>query len=37
MAYWTAPAEALDDPELMVEWARRSIAVAAARKARTAR
>ena len=37
MGYWTAPAEALDDPELMVDWARRSIAVAAARKARPAR
>ena len=34
MAYWTAPAEALDEPELMVAWARRSIAVAAARKTR---
>ena len=34
MAYWSAPAEALDDPELMVDWARRSIAVAAARKTR---
>ncbi|WP_426030387.1 TfoX/Sxy family protein [Caulobacter sp. DWP3-1-3b2] len=34
MAYWSAPAEALDEPDLMVEWARRSIAVAAARKAR---
>jgi DNA transformation protein len=34
MAYWSAPAEALDEPELMVAWARRSIAVAAARKTR---
>lgn len=37
LAYWTAPAEALDDPDLMVDWARRSIAVAAARKARKAK
>ena len=37
MAYWSAPAEALDEPELMIHWARRSIAVAAARKARKAR
>ncbi len=34
MAYWSVPAEALDEPERMVEWARRSIAVAAARKTR---
>jgi DNA transformation protein len=34
MAYWSAPAEALDDPDLMVDWARKSIAVAAARKTR---
>jgi DNA transformation protein len=34
MAYWSAPAEALDEPERMVEWARRSITVAAARKTR---
>ena len=37
MAYWTAPAEALDDPDLMVDWARKSIAVAAARKDRKPR
>ncbi len=37
MAYWSAPAEALDDGELMVAWARRSIAVAAARKDRRPR
>ncbi|MBO9560662.1 MAG: TfoX/Sxy family protein [Caulobacter sp.] len=34
MAYWTAPAEALDDPDLMIDWARKSIALAAARKDR---
>jgi DNA transformation protein len=32
MAYWSAPAEAMDDPELLVEWARRSMAVAARKK-----
>jgi len=37
MAYWSAPAEALDDSEQMVAWARRSIAVAAARKTRKAK
>lgn len=34
MAYWSAPAEALDEPDRLVDWAQRSIAVAAARKAR---
>jgi len=34
MAYWSAPAEALDDPDLMVDWARKSIGVATARKTR---
>jgi len=29
MAYWTAPIEAMDDPELLVAWARRSVGVAA--------
>ncbi|WP_414646946.1 TfoX/Sxy family protein [Caulobacter sp.] len=29
MAYWTAPVEALDDQELLLEWARKSLAVAA--------
>ena len=37
LAYWSAPAQALDEPELMVEWARRSIAVAAARRTRKAK
>lgn len=32
MAYWSAPAEAMDDPELLVEWARRSMAVAARKR-----
>jgi DNA transformation protein len=36
MAYWSAPAEALDEPDRLVDWARRSIAVAAARKVRKA-
>jgi DNA transformation protein len=34
MSYWSAPVEALDEPDLLVEWARRSLAVVAARKAR---
>ncbi|MFY8208899.1 MAG: TfoX/Sxy family protein [Caulobacter sp.] len=29
MAYWTAPAEALDDQDLLLDWARKSLAVAA--------
>lgn len=29
MAYWTAPAEALDDQDLLLHWARKSLAVAA--------
>ncbi|WP_199743335.1 TfoX/Sxy family protein [Caulobacter sp. 602-1] len=29
MAYWTAPAEALDDQDLLLEWSRRSLEVAA--------
>lgn len=32
MAYWSAPAEAMDDPDLLVEWARKSMAVAARKK-----
>lgn len=32
MAYWTAPAEALDDGDLLVAWARRSLEVAARKK-----
>nr|WP_295113102.1 TfoX/Sxy family protein [uncultured Caulobacter sp.] len=27
--YWTAPAEALDDPEVLLEWSRKSLEVAA--------
>ncbi len=34
MAYWSAPADALDDGDLLVAWARRSVEVAAARKKR---
>jgi DNA transformation protein len=34
MAYWSAPAEALDEPDQLAEWGRRSLAVAAARKTR---
>ncbi|CAN5308017.1 TfoX/Sxy family protein [soil metagenome] len=37
MAYWSAPLEALDEPDQLVAWARRSIAVAAARKTRKPR
>lgn len=29
MAYWTAPAEALDDQEILLEWSRKSLEVAA--------
>jgi DNA transformation protein len=29
MAYWTAPAEALDDQEVLLEWSRKSLEVAA--------
>jgi DNA transformation protein len=29
MAYWTAPAEALDDQEFLLEWSRKSLEVAA--------
>ncbi|MGH1558463.1 hypothetical protein ACRAWD_13440 [Caulobacter segnis] len=25
MAYWTAPAEALDDQEFLLEWSRKSL------------
>ena len=32
MAYWSAPADALDDGDLLVAWARRSLEVAARRK-----
>jgi DNA transformation protein len=28
MAYWTAPAEALDDQEVLLDWARKSLEVA---------
>lgn len=28
MAYWTAPAEALDDQDLLLEWSRKSLEVA---------
>ncbi len=28
MAYWAAPAEALDDQEILLDWARKSMAVA---------
>jgi DNA transformation protein len=34
MAYWSAPVDALDDSDLLVAWARRSVEVAAARKKR---
>ncbi|MDB5456007.1 MAG: competence protein TfoX [Caulobacter sp.] len=33
LSYWSAPIEALDDPELMVDWARRAIAAARRAKA----
>jgi DNA transformation protein len=29
MAYWSAPAEALDDQEFLLEWSRKSLEVAA--------
>ncbi|AZS22809.1 TfoX family protein [Caulobacter sp. FWC26] len=29
MAYWTAPTEALDDQDILLDWARKSLAVAA--------
>jgi len=29
MAYWAAPAEALDDQEILLEWSRKSLEVAA--------
>jgi DNA transformation protein len=29
MAYWSAPAEALDDQDLLIEWSRKSLEVAA--------
>jgi DNA transformation protein len=29
MAYWTAPTEALDDQEILLEWSRKSLEVAA--------
>lgn len=32
MAYWSAPAEAMDDAELLVEWAHRALAVAGRKK-----
>ncbi|PXA86329.1 hypothetical protein DMC25_14150 [Caulobacter sp. D4A] len=32
MAYWSAPAEAMDDPDLLVEWAHRALAVAARKR-----
>lgn len=32
LAYWSAPAEAMDDPDLLIAWARKSIAVAARKK-----
>ncbi|WP_425994623.1 TfoX/Sxy family protein [Caulobacter sp. DWR1-3-2b1] len=34
MAYWTAPVDALDDSDLLVAWARRSLEVAARKKKR---
>jgi len=34
MAYWSAPVDALDDSDLLVAWAQRSVEVAAARKKR---
>ncbi len=30
--YWAAPAEALDDQEFLIEWARKSLEVAARKK-----
>jgi DNA transformation protein and related proteins len=32
MAYWSAPAEAMDDPDLLVEWAHKALAVAGRKK-----
>lgn len=29
MAYWTAPAEALDDQDILLDWSRKSLEVAA--------
>ena len=29
MAYWTAPAEALDDQDVLLDWSRKSLEVAA--------
>ncbi|UAL10254.1 TfoX/Sxy family protein [Caulobacter segnis] len=37
MAYWTAPAEALDDQEVLLEWSRKSLEVAARKSARKKR
>ena len=34
MAYWSAPAEALDEPDQLVAWARRSLEVAGRKKTR---
>ena len=34
MAYWSAPAEALDDQDLLLEWSRKSLEVAARKKAK---
>ena len=33
MAYWSAPAEALDDQEFLLEWSRKSLEVAARKSA----
>lgn len=37
MSYYEAPADALDDPELLVDWARGAVRVAAAARKRIAR
>jgi DNA transformation protein len=34
MAYWQVPAEVLEDPELLCEWAREALGVALAKRAR---
>jgi DNA transformation protein len=34
MGYWSAPAEALDDQDILLEWARKSLEVAARKKAK---
>ncbi|WP_454713884.1 TfoX/Sxy family protein [Caulobacter segnis] len=34
MAYWTAPAEALDDQDILLEWSRKSLEVAARKSAK---